>query len=427
MGQDGEPVRRVRLSAESDGSCSDKGHDEEAEADAEGHFELRVPCSGVWRLSGEADGYPKQQYEQHGAFSTGIVLSATHPEHQVVFKMLSNSSIVGTVLDEAGEAVREAKVFLLEPGSSADEALKTVDQTITDDRGDYEFTDIAAGSYDVAVQVQPWYAVAAEASRGRGLTTQANAGGAANLDPSLDVTYPITYYPSATELGSASTVEVAGGSTQQADVHLSPVPAVHVVLPSGGRMSLNIGGRAMGRGGVSPMIQEVSAFGALRFEPTSVSMLPDGSIDVGGLSPGDYALENRRGRDEGEQQNFTVSKDAGRTVTLSSATMNRVEAKTAATATLSGTVEQAQKPCEGAMVLLVPISGGRLERQQSNTDGSFSFEKVPLGRYILVAVEDGWGLDLKERQALSGFLTRGVPVDLERPMTLKTAVEAQAR
>ena len=425
---EGGPLRGARLSAENDRPCSSDGHAEAVQADAEGHFALRVPCPGVWRLSGESEGYPKQTYEQHGAFSTGIVLSAAEPEHAVVFRMVASSAVVGTVLDEAGDPVRDAKVFLLEPGEASGEALKTVDQATTDDRGMYEFDDVAAGGYNVAVQVQPWYAVAAQATRGVGLSTQAS--GSSNVqavDPNLDVTYPITYYPAATDAAAASTVEVAGGSTQQADVHLSPVPSVHVVLPSGGRMSLNLGGRGMGRGGVSPLIQQVSEFGALRFEPTSVSVQADGSVDVGGFAPGEYALENRHGREEGVQDSFTVAKDAGRAITLGAAAASKVETKTPATATLSGTVELAQKPCEGAMLLLVPIAGGRMERQQSNTDGSFSFEKVPLGRYILVAVDNGWGLDLRDRGALSPLLTRGLAVDLERLMTLKTAVEAQAR
>jgi hypothetical protein len=90
-------------------------------------------------------------------------------------------------------------------------------------------------------------------------------------------------------------------------------------------------------------------------------------------------------------------------------------------------VQLAQKPCEGALLLLVPIAGGHIERQQSNTDGSFTFDKVPVGKYILVAIDQGWSLDLKDRQTLSAYLTRGLPIDLEGSTILKTTLQAQSR
>jgi hypothetical protein len=212
---DGAPIRKARITAESDRPCSESGG-EATEADANGRFELRLPCAGVWRLSGEATGFPKQRYEQHDGFSTGIVLNAAHPAHEVVFRMAPSSSILGTVLDEAGEPVRDAKVFLLMAEPAGEEPFRTVDQTITDDRGLYEFSGLSPAGYFVAVQAQPWYAVAAGSTRGIG-NLQVNAGSNAAMDPSLDVTYPITYFPAATDAASASTVEVAAGATQQAD------------------------------------------------------------------------------------------------------------------------------------------------------------------------------------------------------------------
>jgi hypothetical protein len=89
-------------------------------------------------------------------------------------------------------------------------------------------------------------------------------------------------------------------------------------------------------------------------------------------------------------------------------------------------VQLAQKPSEGALLLLVPIAGGHIERQQSNTDGSFTFDKVPLGKYILVAIDQGWSLDLKDRGTLDAYLTRGMPIDCEGSMALKLALQAQA-
>ncbi len=194
-------------------------------------------------------------------------------------------------------------------------------------------------------------------------------------------------------------------------------------------MTLGFGGgaRPMSRGGGGPPIQELTPFGALRFEPTSVSMLPDGSLDVGGFSPGDYAVVEGHSREGLTQQTFTVAKESARTITVG-ASVARPEPQ-GTTGTLSGTVVLAQTPCPGALLLLVPISGGSggVRRQQSNTDGSFRFDDVPLGRYIVVAVDQGWSIDFRDRQTLSAFLMHGVPIDFERSTTMTTPLQAQAR
>jgi hypothetical protein len=427
LGLEGSAIPKAHLTAASDRPCGASGKTEDAESGAGGRFRLRVPCPGVWRLSGEARGFPMQGYEQHGAFSTGIVLSQAHPEHEVVFRMIASSSVVGTVMDEAGDPVRDAKVYLLRSEAAGGDSLRSLDQTTTDDRGTYEFSDVTPAEYEIAVQVQPWYAVAAQTSRSGGNGSQPNAN-SGELDPSLDVTYPITYYPAATDAAGASTVDVTGGSKVEADIHLSPVPAVHVIVPGGGRTNLSIGGgRPMTRSGSAPSIQEFSDFGPLKFDPTSVTVLPDGSLDMAGFPPGDFALANGRSRDAAIQ-NFTIAKDAGRTITLGTGAAG-LDQKQETTGTLSGSVALAQQPCQGALLLLVPLAtaDGRPRRQQSNTDGSFSFEKVPLGRYILIAVDQGWGADLKDPQTVNAYLAHGVPVDFKGTMSLKTAVQAVAR
>lgn len=422
LGVNGAAVQDARLTATADRPCSAAaGNDEEGKADASGHFQLRVPCPGVWRLSAEAQGYPRQMYEQHGAFSTGIVLNAAHPDHEIVFTVVGSSSVTGLVLDEIGDPVREAKVYLLTT-TAVDDSLRPIDQTTTDDRGMYEFADVAAGGYRVAVQAQPWYAAAAQA-RGGGPTAQS-----ASQDPSLDLTYPITFYPGSTDAASAATVALAAGARQQADIHLSPVPSVHILIPGGGRPVISFGGgrQSSRSSGVAPQIQQLSDFGALQFNPTSVRAIGDGTLDIAGFAPGDYALASARGHDEGAQQYFTVAKDAGRVIALDGPTAP-LEPKSPTTGALVGTVVMAEKPSGGELLLLVPIAAGRVQRQQSNSDGSFSFDKVPLGRYILLAVDQGWSLDLRDRETLSPYLTHGLPIDFEGSLILRKPLEAQSR
>ena len=46
----------------------------------------------------------------------------------------------------------------------------------------------------------------------------------------LDVAYPVTYYPAATDASGASVITIAPGEKFTADVTLQPVPAVHAKL-----------------------------------------------------------------------------------------------------------------------------------------------------------------------------------------------------
>jgi len=50
------------------------------------------------------------------------------------------------------------------------------------------------------------------------------------------VAYPTTYYNGATESDSATPIEVQGGDRLEVDVHLNPVPALHLIfrIPSDG-------------------------------------------------------------------------------------------------------------------------------------------------------------------------------------------------
>ncbi len=70
----------------------------------------------------------------------------------------------------------------------------------------------------------------------------------------------------------------------------------------------------------------------------------------------------------------------------------------------------------GVLVLLVPVDlhdhSDWLRRDQSDSDGSFSFPGVPPGRYTLIALEDAWDLEWQSPEFLSRFLAGGVAVTI---------------
>jgi hypothetical protein len=83
---------------------------------------------------------------------------------------------------------------------------------------------------------------------------------------------------------------------------------------------------------------------------------------------------------------------------------------------VNGLVLKDRKGFPGAMVVLVPKNPAALHalvrRDQSDSDGSFSLKDVAPGRYIILAIEDGWSLDWAKAGVLDRYLSGGVPVTL---------------
>jgi hypothetical protein len=186
------------------------------------------------------------------------------------------------VLDEAGEAVRNARVSLLAiPAVQPDLShppSRTRDSTSTDDRGSYEFDDLPPGDYRVKVQAQVWYAMATQQ---RGITLGADER---PPDPSLDVTYPLTWYPGTSNPSEAGTITLHAGDNRQADFQLTPIPSIHLhILPES---TEDTNGRRIQ---TYPMIEQLSPDGN-SFVPVSSRIGPQGVIDVGGLAPGRYEV-----------------------------------------------------------------------------------------------------------------------------------------
>lgn len=251
------------------------------DADDHGRFSIAVPSAGMWRLVASARGYVTQAYDEHESFSSGIVLTAASPAIDGLrFQLSPEATITGNVVDEAGEPIRNARVALMAlsaPGpDSIQRPARVHARATTDDRGVYEFDDLLPGDYRVSVQAQVWYAMAAQ----RGVTTQDQHP----LDPSLDVTYPLTWYPGTTNADQAESLSLQSGESRQADFQLLPIPSIHLrILPDSG---VTVNGQRMQS---YPMIERINPGGG-EFVPVSAHIDPQGMIDIGGLAPGRYEI-----------------------------------------------------------------------------------------------------------------------------------------
>ena len=509
----------------------------ETVADASGHFTLKLPEAGSWRLLGVARGFHSQIFEEHQGFYTAIVLTPDAPVFRTTFRMTPDASIAGVLLDEAGEPVRSAQVFAERlaaelPGESnaaTGGPMRQVDAAMTDDRGHYELAGLAPGNYRVLVHAQPWYASTPGLQRSIG-----TAGFPAGLtsDPSLDVAYATTWFPAADSEAHAQAIALTGGEERQADFHLSPIPAVHLQIPQQSSPAADTGRPRPQR---QAIITRVPTDGAGLFNDVTFSAGGGTGWEFSGLTPGTYevrlpgpegqpdgetrqievragvsgiitlegstpltrvsvqvdglpdselssvafvdtetgrsifamAAPGRRGRRPADQDEDSLDEEAspGRVALLPPhtydvvvnargdaylSTLDATGAKVIGTrvtiasgspvihlhvargrGTVSGFALLPDRPAEGSLVLLVPITLGvpgntlPVLRDQANSDGSFRLTAVTPGKYILLAIDHGWEVNWKDPQSLERFLLKGTAIELHPGGKLTETFAAQ--
>lgn len=292
------------------------GQTETAVADAQGRFVVEVPSAGGWSLSASAHGYHSQAYDEHGAYSTAIILTEASPSHDLTFPLTPAGAIEGYVMDEAGEAVRNAQltVSVIPVATPENEHPKPQQRGSqrTDDRGYYKFFGLLAGSYEVRVQASPWYATNGAGGRiGNGVFGDGIAGagvgsgfssigaiGSGNGSESsapdpLDVVYPVMWYPSVTDYAAATPIPLRGGETREADFRLLPVSGFHLRISEkpAPEESTATSDRRLIRNNV--YLSQILPDGTDAALPVPSRMEANGTMEFSGLAPGTYVVHQR--------------------------------------------------------------------------------------------------------------------------------------
>jgi len=185
--------------------------------------------------------------------------------------------------------------------------------------------------------------------------------------------------------------------------------------------------------------------------PGGVIMNVDGSgpglRDDQGDDGGDPASKMRFAMLPAHEYEVYLNGNAGDYITGLSAKGAKVQGRTvlvdqAATVTVhvangrgrvEGVARLDGKPIEGAMVLLVPATLGQpgnlaaVQRDETNTDGTFLISAVMPGRYILVAIDRGWTVDWRKPETLAPYLLHGVPIEVKSSAKLSEELEAVGR
>jgi protocatechuate 3,4-dioxygenase beta subunit len=191
----------------------------------DGRFAFSGLSAGKYSLQGARRGYAPAAYEQHEQFSTAIVTSTDFNTDNLILRLTPLALISGKVLDESGEPVRKAQVHLyIDNQQGGRRRTVPINVDSTDDQGYYEFSGLFPANYFISVSAKPWYAVPSFSSAGNGYPSPPS------VPSSLDVAYPTTYNNGATDSQAATPIAIQGGDYLQVDVHLSPVPVLHLTF-----------------------------------------------------------------------------------------------------------------------------------------------------------------------------------------------------
>ena len=245
----------------------------------DGKYEFSGLPAGKYSLTGAKRGFISAGYDQHDQYSTAIVTGAGLDTEALVLRLAPDAVIAGKVLDETGDPVRRATVTLYyDDHSSGVDQIRQFRSAQTDDLGAYEITPLRPGTYFLSASGSPWYAIhphsdplASESDR------QAETG--ESVDRSLDVAYPVTYYPDVTEADDALPIPIRGGERVEADFHLNPVPSLRLLLrvPDNGN-----------HGFMFPRLEQPAFDGYSPVGATMTRGLQSGLVEVTGIPAGRY-------------------------------------------------------------------------------------------------------------------------------------------
>lgn len=359
----GEVVRKATVTITPSAQRGDGQHYDVED----GTFQFRSLTPGKYMLSAQARGFTLQAYEGHAGFSTAIVVGPDKTSTGIIFRLRPDGSILGQVLDEHNEPVREAHVLLFE--KATDMGTRMVErrgQRQTDDQGQYQFHHLHPGTYYLAVATQPWYRRYLQVGGRRvGFVGQEQKP---TLDPALDVAYPITYYPGATDAEDAGAILLRPGDRISANFDLAPVPSVHVTI----RGANADDGRRVTQPNFRP---RVFGFESGVFLQPSVNW-KDGEVEVSGLAPGDYALSLMR-FDGGERNNRAQD------ISLQGNTELDALGATGLEAVHGKLTFEGSQPPRNAFLQFRDLSTGDPLGARVDENGEFTLQPRHVGRYVV--------------------------------------------
>ncbi len=353
----GEPVRRASVAVLDE---EDSHVVESVLSDNDGHFVLAGLPAAKYQFTASKRGYRTAFYDEHDDYSTAIVTGAGQDTSGLTFRLTPAAILRGQVTGDGGDPVEGARVMIFRKPRKPKlgERITHVDSATTDDTGAYEFGNLEAGDYLVAVTAEPWYSL----HRASGTSGPAPGDEAA---AALDVSYPVTFFDSTNDESSATPIPLSAGETEQANISLHAVPSLHLTVQTPDRQDGSL---------ARPELRQ-SIFGT---EISSESPEIFDGREFAGVAPGHYELSLG---------------DPPRVMELDATASQQIDSSGGTpTVEVSGTL----KPAPGSSlppditVTLEPLDGDRHDATPASaTRGGFRYPSIAPGRWAISAYASG--------------------------------------
>jgi hypothetical protein len=255
------------------------------ESGPDGQFALEPVAAGKYALRAARRGYIAAFFDEHDEYSSAIVTGEGQDTEHIPFRLNPGAMAYGTITDDTGEPVQNAHIMLIRRTRTGGlgEHLAAEISGQTDDQGNFEFWNLQPGTYFLAVQATPWFALHPVTSISNSADNAAGSAERRNAAAALDVAYPVTYYDAQTDQASATPVTLRSGDHVALNVMLHAVPAVHLLVRGADLRGNNF--NMMPHLSQSVMGQEAE---------TSVEMHPgppgSGLMEFAGVPPGHYSV-----------------------------------------------------------------------------------------------------------------------------------------
>jgi hypothetical protein len=335
-----------------------------------GRFSFESIPAGKYAVEGERRGFLSANYEQHEQFSTAIVTGPGLNTENLVLRLTPMARLGGRVIDESGDPIRNARVSLwMEDHRGGLTRITRAGMDSTDDQGTYEFAAMGPGNYFVSAAARPWYAVHPTSAVPEGASHSSSG-----VLRGLDVTYPTTFFNGATDADSATPIHVAGGDRVQADLHLSPVQSLHLLVhvPAEGQQ-----GVAYGFTGFQKRV-----FDSVETLSTEMTPISPGVYELTGVPAGKYTMQLHGGNTGRPRQSGEVDlqKDGQELDTATS--------EPAASVKFSVKMPRNEPIPKGMFLALRDGKQRILANTQVDAAGQGLFEDVAAGTYTMLVGAD---------------------------------------
>jgi Carboxypeptidase regulatory-like domain len=369
----------------------------------EGRFEFDRVTAGKFALEGAKRGFIRAAYDQHDQFSTAIVTGAGLDTENLVLRLDPVAVVTGKVLDESGDPVRNAVVTLYrEDHFSGASQIRRFRAAQTDDLGSYEISAIESGTYFVAARAKPWYEVHPR---------KAQPPGAENLpvqvDSSLDVAYPTTYYADTTQSDEATPIPIRGGDHLEVDIHLNPVPALHLLM----QVSNDRGGFNM------PILHESTFDTSEQVATAGMQGISQGLYEITGIPAGRYTARFPSNGQVGPPTPVELTSDGQELAPASGVGSSSLKA----TVSIPG---EAKLPSQ-MIIVLRDGKGKTVNGQEVDTQGQVDFGNIAPGTYNLAAYSSNTAYSVVRISAQGSDISgHNLTVSAGAPMTVSLTLVA---